>query len=279
MEDTNFVLPKFGASGFNSLPPANGFESVASVLCSLRDEIMALRTEVSELRQVSQRDLKALDDVGCVKQDVTEIKTLIHSNLAASTTSQHSSTYASVVQNEKSMNLEHFPNVNANSFEPGNRTEPRNASATVSVQPNRVQQVSQGGVLNSVRGRRTSETNFIRVGNSSRNVRNTSRRVNIVGTRESGRGSGSGSGLSGVQRIFDVFVGGCDLETSDDDIKTFCSSNEVNVKKCESIPTKSEWYTSFKVSVLLSDRDKLLNADFWPRGVFVRKIFRARQGT
>ena len=42
MEDKNFVLTRFGASGFNSLPPANGFESVASVLCSLIDEIMTV---------------------------------------------------------------------------------------------------------------------------------------------------------------------------------------------------------------------------------------------
>ena len=79
---------------------------------------MALRTELSEFWQVNQKDLKALDDVGCVKQDVAEIKTLIHSNLAVSTTSQHSSNYVSVVPNEQSMNSEHLPNVNANSFEP-----------------------------------------------------------------------------------------------------------------------------------------------------------------
>ena len=206
---------------------------------------MALSTELSELPQVSQKNLKALDDVDCVKQDVAESKTLIHSNLAVSTICQYNSTYASVVQNEQSMNSEHLSTVNANSFEPANQTEPRNASATVSVQPDHVQSISQGGDPKIIAGTRESE---------------------------------HGSGLSGVQRTFDVFVGGSDLETSEDDNKTFCSSNEVTEKKCESIPTKSEWYKSFKVSVLLGNMDKLLNTNIWPRCVFVRKFFRARQG-
>ena len=99
---------------------------------------------------------------------------------------------------------------------------------------------------------RTSEINFIDVGNSLRNGRNNSRRVNIVGSRESGRRCG----LPAVQSFFELFVDVYDLVTSEDGIKYLYSSNDVTVKKCESIPAKCEWYKSFKVSVLLDDRDK-----------------------
>ena len=40
-------LPSFVATNYNSLPPSN-FDSLAPVLCSLRDEITTLREEVSQ---------------------------------------------------------------------------------------------------------------------------------------------------------------------------------------------------------------------------------------
>ena len=38
----------------------------------------ALRLEVSKVRKSNEKDMKALDNVGCITQDVAEIKLLIH---------------------------------------------------------------------------------------------------------------------------------------------------------------------------------------------------------
>ena len=78
MEDIGRTLPKFVAEGFMSLPPSSGFDSLASILCMMRDEIAALRLEVTEFRKSSEKDHKAFDNVNCVLQDVAEIKRLIH---------------------------------------------------------------------------------------------------------------------------------------------------------------------------------------------------------
>ena len=69
------------AERYVSLPPSSGYESLASLICSLRDEISALRIEVSEVRKPNENDMKALDNVGCIIQDVAVIKLLIQNLL------------------------------------------------------------------------------------------------------------------------------------------------------------------------------------------------------
>ena len=96
------------------------------------------------------------------------------------------------------------------------------------------------------------------------------RRTTINGSRQ------SSSGLTSGTRVLDVFVGGCNPGTTTKNIRDYCVSNGVTLKKCENLESKSEWSCSFKISVEASDRDKLLTGEFWPQGIVVRKFFRAR---
>ena len=95
---------------------------------------------------------------------------------------------------------------------------------------------------------------------------------NILGTR-----SDNATGLIGVQQIMEVFIGGCGLDTVEADIISHCQANDISPKKCEEISTVSEWQKSFKLSVLATDRDKVMTPDFWPMGVYVRKYFAKRR--
>ena len=57
-------------------------------MCAFRDEVCAMRVEVTELMQVMQRDLKSFESVNCVLQDVTEIK-MIPNLMFPATTYEH----------------------------------------------------------------------------------------------------------------------------------------------------------------------------------------------
>ena len=74
--------PKFVAHGYASFPPS-GFEYMAPTMCALRDEIAAMRHEVMELKENAGRDIRALNDINTVVQDVCEIKALLRRNTPA----------------------------------------------------------------------------------------------------------------------------------------------------------------------------------------------------
>ena len=95
---------------------------------------------------------------------------------------------------------------------------------------------------------------------------------NIAGT------ASKSVGLAGAPRVVDIYVGGCSLETTSQNIEDFCRKNDVVCRKSEELKTKSEWYKSFKISITSGDRDKVLSPEIWPEGVFVRKFFSSRHG-
>ena len=76
-DDNPSVLPTFAAKGFRSMPPA-GFEIIAPVMMALRDEIASLKAEVSEQRTATQRDVRSMEHVVTIKQDVDDTKKFIH---------------------------------------------------------------------------------------------------------------------------------------------------------------------------------------------------------
>ena len=97
MESKKFLMPQFLAEHYASLPPQSGFESMATILCSLREEITYLRNEVSDLRLSNDRNNKCFEDFNAVRQDLTDIKTILRGNLKTETTTS----YASVVTTQE----------------------------------------------------------------------------------------------------------------------------------------------------------------------------------
>ena len=275
MDQKRKLLPDFLAGGFNSLPPA-GFEVLASVLCSLRDEISALRLEVTELRNKNETDVKDLEDLGSLRADVSDIKIMISGSDRGQTAngeiSESSNSnvdtnlpfYSQVVQGGKKPLLSKNP---PTALSPKRSALLRNASSTSGSQAtsNAVHSNPPNPSSQSIMGARNR-------GPSTQPSHRRTQKVNIQGTKEGVQG-----GLVGVDPVVDIFVGGCSLEATPENIEELCQQHNVNVCKCEPLPTKSQWYKSFKVSTLLHDREKLLSADVWPRGVFVRKFYRPRR--
>ena len=73
-----------------------------------------------------------------------------------------------------------------------------------------------------------------------------------------------------------IFIGGCSLNCTEDDLKSYCSSIGVTPKACTNLETKASWYTAFKITVAEAERDKLMSPDLWPEGIFLRKFYAPR---
>ena len=95
----------------------------------------------------------------------------------------------------------------------------------------------------------------------------------VVGTA---RNAGGLAGAPPRDRNFDLFVGGCSLASTEAEIRDHCLQKGVTVDNILSLETRAPWYKAFKITLAAEDRDKLLDPELWPVGVFVRKFFRAK---
>ena len=206
-ESNKFLIPNFVAGNYASLPPSSGFEALATIMCSLRDEVTALRMEVSDVKNMRQLDSKSMEGVDSVTQDLAEIKTIllsqrnnilpvasvaeIHSeNFSTSNTTASQQTMADAVRNGR-------PPVNQPSQQ--NRNTIRRESFLNGNSANGQQmRQSSGSTQNALSNHGLA---------SGRNAPNNRvNRRNVV----SGSKEGNNNRLNGVQRIIELFVGGCD---------------------------------------------------------------------
>ena len=267
MEQKNFLFPKFVAEGYLSMPPQSGFIHLAEVMCLMKDEMAAFRQELVEIRSSNQKDMKSLEDLSCVKQDISDIKVLVRAN--------------AVRQKVADPMIPMTPKVQASVTEPKCADGKQSCSSKTVETPFRTALDKNSRQFESVNISKKSQSIAIvttKEGTETTNARNHTKRrqnrnrnPNISGTRI------SNSGLSGAPRIFDLFVGGCEIGSTKEGIMDYCVENGVNVAKCDDLRNKSPWYKSYKLSMVESERDKLLVPEFWPQGIFVRKFYKPRQ--
>ena len=254
-----FLLPRFLAERYSSLPPSSGFLPLASMLCSLREEMVTLKEEVSQLRQNNTRDLRSLEDVNSVKQDIADIKICLQNS--SSGTGQATS-YASTLMSSQPNGSQHpSSNFSRNSSSQPVQIRGQNQRNLPTINPQSAPPSSS-----SNRGVSLAPPPTVPRPNA-RPKRNS----NVFGTAPAGS-----SGLLSASRVLDVFVGGCSLECDATGLKTYCESSGIEVKACVSLESRSEWSKSFKISVDLANRNKLLEPEFWPNGIFVRKFYKPR---
>lgn len=66
-------------------------------------------------------------------------------------------------------------------------------------------------------------------------------------------------------------------DTTGENVKAFLKSNGFDVE-CEAIRSKfPEFYSSFKVAINLEEREKVMNANLWPKGAYVTRFFLRRK--
>ena len=90
-------------------------------------------------------------------------------------------------------------------------------------------------------------------------------------------GRNSTGTLKGAPRRVDMFVFHLEKETDIDLVQTYVEDKNVNVFKAECVSHEDSVYKSFRITVDFSDRERMLEEDFWPQGVGCRQFFRRRQ--
>ena len=302
------VLPKFFATGYSAFPP-NGFEYVAPILGSLKDEFVAVKEEFTELKKDATRDIKTLNDLECVKQDIFEIKNMLTATkqcVADSTGIQkdlvrelseiktmeppvamqdvintacdiknHIAELFKVKSDSTCINIDSYADkvkTVRSKFENQPLSKSSSSSRTVS---SAVKQASS----NLSNKRPMTQSDDSSSSDTPLDVRDNRPKFrphnewNIVGVRNH-----SGRGLAPAKRRnLDLFVGGCSVDASEEEVKDHCKDLGIEIKAIETLTTKVNWYKPFKITVEAEDREKLLKPDAWAKGIFVRKFFKPRE--
>ena len=76
----------------------------------------------------------------------------------------------------------------------------------------------------------------------------------------------------------DMFVEGCDINSNEEGIQYYCLCFGVELNIVKHLTTKCEWYKAYRISMKVSDREKIMKPESWPECIFVRKYFKARTG-
>ena len=94
----------------------------------------------------------------------------------------------------------------------------------------------------------------------------------IIGSRK------SSSTLKSAVRKADLYIGNCDTNVTEDAILEYIRDQaDVKIDSCKQLETRYDHYRSFKVTLSVDSRRKLLESEFWPEGIVCRKYYNPRQ--
>ena len=97
------------------------------------------------------------------------------------------------------------------------------------------------------------------------------KKKNIVGVRKP-----ASDAIRGAVRVADIFVGNCDPSVTVDSLRKYLKEEmNIEITKGDQLVSNSD-YASFKLTLKLDDRSKLLSPDMWPEGVICRKFYNRR---
>ena len=79
--------------------------------------------------------------------------------------------------------------------------------------------------------------------------------------------------IRSAMRTADIYVGNCDLDVTVESLSDYIHSEiKVKVLQCELLVSKNPRCKSFKVTLNMNDRPKLLSAETWPEEIVGRKF-------
>ena len=282
-ELNNVQLPKFLADGFDTMPPMSGYEILAEHIVDLVTQVSELKQQVKTLNE-SALDIKATN-VAEVKEDLHDIKTILLDKpsqfrkkaMACSPKESYSTITSGPHKQSKSASVQ-----GNNQGKDGNvSTEDSNISFS-SGKGGLPFQLSDSTfpsgkcrlpLLAEPTEKEVLVTEDADEDNSRWQVVSRQRRKKngIHGSKK------CDSGIRGVKRTMDIYIGRLDPSVSGDDLTTYIENDlGVNSVSCSCLSKLNAEIKSFKVTVNADDRDRLLDGRLWPENIIVRKFFSTR---
>ena len=74
LSEDEVELPKFVADSFDTMPPCSGYEMISATMLSLIDQVNLLKDEIKNLKDISAADNIIMNDMAIVKEDLLEIR-------------------------------------------------------------------------------------------------------------------------------------------------------------------------------------------------------------
>ena len=109
--------------------------------------------------------------------------------------------------------------------------------------------------------------------------RNKKRHKNVNGIVGSRKVNETVSIKSAIKKA-DIYLGNCDLSVTPESIKEYIYKEmDVTIDKCELLNSRNPNCKSFKITLNLKDRVKLLSAEVWPEDIVCRKFFSVRKSS
>ena len=266
---TSVKLPTYAAYGKDALPPSNGYEFIMDAVNALAEEVTTLKSELvavkadnnkadssniaslfKELERKLTKDLQSTVDQ--LRRDVSSIRLFPPSGAGTTPTLSApalnelpSVSYSNMVKTKQTQKTSQLKksHANANSLPevPGNTAAAADHSAG----------------------------NFVSTG-SRQNKRK--KNTTIMGNVE----IDESDGFVGVERKADLFIG-CGKAVSCEIIKNYCKNKlKINFFNCDSIETRDKTNNYFKLELTLEERNRLLDAKFWPKNTIIRKFYKRR---
>lgn len=245
------TLPKFVTGGCYSLPPTTGCIAFARAFNRLRDELSEVKTEMRELRSTKDKEAKAIEDSNDVRQDISDIKTMLIKEIVPTNAHENPETQSREQERDRPSSTSYRDSLNR---KPGPFVGKRNAiSGTVRNAPN------------------VSET--YSANRPPRPQQNRPKPQTIFGSRKEPNEGESDFEIVGAPRRLDIYVGRTDLKTTAAKIISHCEKyGNPKFIHCTELSAKYDWYKSFKVTVDFNCQEQMLTPEFWPEGIVVRKF-------
>ena len=81
-----------------------------------------------------------------------------------------------------------------------------------------------------------------------------------------------------VKQTIDIFVGRVHKDTTEEDIMKYVHDTfDIDYVAAKQLQIQTDLYNAFKVTVCLSDRDKLFNSSLWPEDVVINKYYNRKK--
>lgn len=268
-DEKNFELPIFVSDNFRSMPPASGFEVIADHIITLMDEMGKLKEEIGSLKNPSNGECNSMLDI---KEDIHDIKNIL-------------------IKKKFQDGANSFSGAVKNSGQPGSTAKSsintHKVQTSSKLQPDVKTTVSKGGYLlplnNGMKANLSQDLGDGRLNEDEQQQRDKGEWTDVSRRKKRKKDVITGqkkevTTIKAVQKSLDIYVGRCNASVDCDTLKSYVSdlNMDIDIISCTCLSSNLSDVKSFKISVHLNDRDKLLNAELWPENIIVRKYYKPR---